>query len=143
MKLYPLLLLLCLLTACGGSSQEYMSYHRADIVTSQLKDIEKAVKVFASENELTVFDKPPRNMKTLSMGDEAFFIVYYYNDEVILTITNVGVASVLSVGSIKSKNITDGRLHELTDGLLSTLSAQFHLNFNEIDPKTSVSKKDT
>lgn len=140
MKLFnSLLCSIFLLFGCQESNVEYSAYHRAEINPVQIDDIEKFVRAFAAENELRVFDKSSRSMQTLSMGDKAFFIALYREDELVLNISNVGVSSLLSIGTFSShvENESVRSMEQLSGDLRNALSFEFNIKFVEIDPQTS------
>jgi len=94
-----LMLIAFVLALALGESSKVTPHtmYRADFLSSSISDVEKCIDTIAKENGLRIFRKDRQQMSTLTNGQPAFFTALYYQDDPVMTVTNVAVGTILSI----------------------------------------------
>ena len=98
--------------------------YRADFSGEYIQQIEEFIDIVATENKLRVFRKDRKNMAVLTEGNDAFYSVFYYNDDPVISITNVGAGTVLSIIATDYGNLPIEQLNSIVKRLTTFLTEE-------------------
>jgi hypothetical protein len=138
MKNIILTLVVVFLSSCGGSTYIEADYYFEGKFEPSLVNVnalEEQLNKIAKEQGYRLFEKNRNQMKKLTDDNEAFFIALYQknNDKLILSITNVGVGSVLILDLYTNEDFTKQDAKSLSEKLIQYLQTELNVEMKPID----------
>jgi|GEM_PF-5969641 len=128
MKTLTVIFVLCLL-ACRGEYYPPESIYRGKFDVNDVNKIENYAKDLALARGFKIFEKAPEEMRGISDGQNAFFIAFYNNGKLpIVSISNAGTGSVLSIMFSTNQKFTTADANELAKKVQEDLSKKFNIN---------------
>ena len=131
-KFLPVMMIFAALVACDEIQVRTIAVYEASFDPGLSGDVESFMISSADNWGLEVFRKDRSQMKTLTQGKEAFFVMLYANDnEGILAISNVGAGEVIQLSLHDFGAIPLGDLKRLDEDVRTGLAEAFGIRFEQ------------
>ena len=98
-----------------------------------IDEIEKVMRRIAETKQLELFEKDREGMAFLTQGNPALFVGLKFNDEVIVSVTNAGVGTILVVRATDLGDLPLPELERLTHDVISELG-ELGIEFHPTEP---------
>ncbi|MDP1932169.1 MAG: hypothetical protein Q8L60_12005 [Gammaproteobacteria bacterium] len=124
------MLAVLVVSACEESSGVSPTYsYRAEFNPADVDAVVQFVRSVAERRNIRVYEKDRRQMSFLTQGKEAFFIAFYYNDNAVLDISNVGVGEIITLGVFDHQEYSAQALYDVSEEITTGLNQQFGIQF--------------
>lgn len=110
-----------LLSGCSSAQEAPTTVYKGPFEASKVDAADAAVGDVAKKWNLRVFRKDRKHMRRLTDDKEAFFVALYFDKDPVVVVTNVGVATVLSVTISNYGRMPVQDLNRLTTDVIDTL----------------------
>lgn len=124
-RLLATVLAVLFLVSCEGESIKPAYNYRAPFDPVMVDDVEEFMKGLADRWELRLFEKSWKDSKILSDAKDEFFNALFFKDESILSITNAGVGTILTLYLFEHEDMSLSELQRLDEEVRAGLKGKF------------------
>lgn len=133
-KIFLFAVLLIGVSSCSSEYIEPRFFYRGDFSPSLVDGVENYMKKIAKQKGYRVFEKDRDQMRTLTQGQDAFFMSYYLEEKAILSIMNVGAGTVLTLSLNDYEIISIDELEQLATEVRDGLNKEFGIKLATANP---------